>query len=164
MVKTRNNHYVPQWYQRGFQSDNINELHYLNLDPDTKELPNGRIITMNDRYVWPTSKCFVEKDLYTTFFGSDINDEIERKLFGRIDDIGVLAIRAFISDDPSEWHYNIRNFFEYIDAQKLRTPKGLFWIKKLNSFMHVSLSNNWPLSSTSKHSNSFASLHSRSAM
>ena len=130
MVKTRNNHYVPQWYQRGFQSDNINELHYLNLDPDTKELPNGRIITMNDRYVWPTSKCFVEKDLYTTFFGSDINDEIERKLFGRIDDIGVLAIRAFISDDPSEWHYNIRNFFEYIDAQKLRTPKGLFWIKK----------------------------------
>lgn len=130
MEKTRNNHYVPQWYQRGFQSNNINKLHFLNLDPDTKELPNGRIITMNDRNVWPTSKCFVEKDLYTTFFGSHINDEIERKLFGKIDDIGATSIRAFIGDDPSEWHNNISNFFEYIDAQKLRTPKGLSWIKK----------------------------------
>ena len=129
MLKTRNNHYVPQWYQKGFHSVDSNKLFYLDLEPESKKLPNGNIITMNDCWIFPTSKCFVEKDLYTTFFGHDINDEIERKLFGRIDDTGVRAISAFIGDNKSEWHYNISNFFEYIDAQKIRTPKGLSWIK-----------------------------------
>lgn len=26
-------------------------------------------------------------------------------------------------------HANFLNFFEYIDAQKIRTPKGLAWVK-----------------------------------
>ena len=129
MIKTRNNHYVPQWYQKGFHSIDSNKLFYLDLEPESNELPDGRIVKMNDCWLFPTSKCFVQKDLYTTFFGQDINDEIERKLFGKIDDTGVQAIKAFIGDNKSEWHYNISNFFEYIDAQKIRTPKGLSWIK-----------------------------------
>ena len=85
MPKTRDNHYVPEWYQKGFLSGKANQLHYLDLAPDTKRLTDGRIITMNCRSMRPTSKCFYQTDLYTTFFGQYINDEIERILFGQID-------------------------------------------------------------------------------
>ncbi|PCJ41095.1 MAG: hypothetical protein COA71_08590 [SAR86 cluster bacterium] len=125
----RNNHYVPQWYQRGFLSSSSNNLHYLDLCPDTKTLPNGRVITMNDRKSLPTSQCFYEEDLYSTFFGQYINDEIENKLFGELDDTGSRAIRAFINEDMSDWHNHFTNFFMYVDAQKIRTPKGLNWIR-----------------------------------
>ncbi len=129
MSKTRDNHYVPQWYQRGFLSSASNKLHCLDLTPNTKQLPDGRVITMNEYHLWPTSKCFFERDLYTTFFGKYINDEIEKKLFGGMDDTGSKAVRAFIGKDISEWHNNFSNFFSYIDSQKIRTPKGLDWIK-----------------------------------
>lgn len=130
MSKTRDNHYVPQWYQRGFLKDyKKNSLIYLNLHPDQKELPNGKVITFNDRKNEPTSKCFYKTDLYTTFFGSYINDDVETFLFGKIDDSGSKAVRAFIDTDPSGWYHHFFNFFTYIDAQKLRTPKGLNWIR-----------------------------------
>ena len=76
MIKTRNNHYVPQWYQKGFHSIDSNKLFYLDLEPESNELPDGRIVKMNDCWLFPTSKCFVQKDLYTTFFGYVINDEL----------------------------------------------------------------------------------------
>jgi hypothetical protein len=131
MSKTRDNHYVPQWYQRGFLFNNSNQLHYLDLTPDTKQLPSGRVITIsfkkpNPR---PTSQCFFQTDLYTTFFGDYINDDIEQKLFGEIDNTGAKAVKAFISEDISEWHHNFSDFFSYIDSQKIRTPKGLNWLK-----------------------------------
>ena len=128
MSNARDNHYVPQWYQRGFLLSHSNQLHYINLTPDTKQLPDGRIITMNDRNMRPTSTCFYQTDLYTTFFGKYINDEIERMLFGKIDDIGSRAVWAFIAEDISEWHHHFSDFFSYIDSQKIRTPKGLDWI------------------------------------
>lgn len=128
MNKTRDNHYVPQWYQKGFLLEPNNQLYYLNLQPDTKQLPNGKLITMNECRQKPTTKCFYTTDLYTTFFGEHINDDIERILFGEIDDIGAKAIRAFTRNDPGEWVYHFSNFFEYLDAQKIRTPKGLDWI------------------------------------
>lgn len=128
MSKTRDNHYVPQWYQRGFLLESSNQLYYLNLQPDSKKLPNGKVITMNECRQKPTTKCFYTRDLYTTFFGVHINDDIERRLFGKIDDIGAKAIRAFIGNKPEEWITHILDFFEYLDAQKIRTPKGLDWI------------------------------------
>jgi len=130
MSKTRDNHYVPQWYQKGFLKNDSNNLCYLDLNPDKKELPDGRIITFNDRHNWPTSRCFYQADLYTTFFGGYINDYIEKLLFGKIDDLGARAIRAFIEIDMRGWHENFFNFFSYIDTQKLRTPKGLDWIRQ----------------------------------
>jgi hypothetical protein len=130
MSKTRDNHYVPQWYQKGFLKNDSNILCYLDLYPDKKELPDGRIITFNDRHNWPTSRCFYRTDLYTTFFGNYIIDDIEKFLFGKIDDSGARAIRAFIEIDMRAWHENFFNFFSYIDTQKLRTPKGLDWIRK----------------------------------
>lgn len=126
--KTRNNHYVPQWYQKGFLADPKNKLFYLDLTPGTITLPDDRVITMKSLTQRARSSCFYQTDLYTTFFGSYINDEIETKLFGKIDDSGSRAIRAFIGEDMALWHTHFQDFFSYIDSQKLRTPKGLNWI------------------------------------
>jgi len=68
-------------------------------------------------------------DLYSTFFGTSVNDEIERRLFGDIDTRGANAVRAFAGSDISEWHRHFQTLFEYIDIQKIRTPKGLDWLK-----------------------------------
>ena len=54
MSKIRDNHYVPQWYQKGFLLNNSNQLYYLDLIPDTKRLSDGRIIVMNDKSIRPT--------------------------------------------------------------------------------------------------------------
>jgi uncharacterized protein YchJ len=79
---------------------------------------------------WHTpAQRFYGEHLYSTFFGEEVNDEIERKLFGPIDDNGSRAVRAFLTDDQAQWHNNFEDFFTYLDAQKLRTPKGLDWIR-----------------------------------
>ncbi|MCS4300895.1 DUF4238 domain-containing protein [Chryseobacterium sp. BIGb0232] len=131
---TRNNHYVPQWYQRGF-STNSNQLHYLDLSPKEKLLPDGRVIKLKERKLLPFSQCFFEYDLYTTFFGPIISDIIERELFGKIDDFGSRAVRAFIDGTESDRHFRFQDLFRYIDAQKSRTPKGLLWLK--NKYSHL---------------------------
>lgn len=126
---TRNNHYVPQWYQKGF-SLNGKKLHYLNLSPDEITLKDGRVIKHNERQMLPPSQCFFEYDLYTTFFGPFISDLIETELFGEIDNIGSKAVKAFIDGNESDRHDRFMDFFKYIDAQKTRTPKGLTWLKE----------------------------------
>lgn len=73
------------------------------MTPERKTLPDGRVITQND--AWndtPTSKAFVQKVLYSTFFGTSVNDEIERRLFGDIDGRGSQAMRAFSGTDVRE--------------------------------------------------------------
>ena len=127
--QTRNNHYVPQWYQRGFLAPGQSRLCHLNLDPDQKTLPDGRQVPRTALHEWGTKMCFVEYDLYTTRFGSIVNDEIEKHLFGILDDQGSKAVRAFALGDPSEVHETFQDFFEHLAAQKLRTPKGLDWIR-----------------------------------
>jgi hypothetical protein len=126
---TRNNHYVPVWYQKGFLAEGESGLYYLDTCPDERTLPNGRGIVGRSVSKLPPTKCFCTLDLYTTQFGSTLNDEIERYLFGAIDNKGATAVRAFISDDKRAMHESFMAFFEYMDAQKLRTPKGLDWIR-----------------------------------
>lgn len=93
------------------------------------QLKNGEVKTVDSkRWHTPAQKLY-KTDLYSTFFGAEVNDDIERKLFGPIDDNGSKAVRAFLCDDQSQWHNNFQDFFIYLDAQKLRTPKGLDWIK-----------------------------------
>jgi hypothetical protein len=72
---------------------------------------------------------FQQRDLYSTFFGTSVNDEIERHLFGNVDARGSKAIRAFAEADVGGWHRHFQTLFEYIDIQKIRTPKGLDWLK-----------------------------------
>jgi hypothetical protein len=128
--KTRNNHYVPQWYQEGFFEPGRSSLAYVDMTPARKILPDGRVIVQNS--AWddtPTSMAFRQRDLYSTFFGTSINDEIERRLFGDIDLRGSKAVSAFAGTDAREWHEHFQTFFEYLDIQKIRTPKGLDWLK-----------------------------------
>lgn len=128
MTKTRNNHYVPQWYQHGFFEPGQNTYSYLDLTPRQHTLSDGRVVTEKSKFDSPTSRAFCQRDLYSTFFGTSVNDEIERKLFGDIDTRGAHAVRAFLGDDVGEWHRHFETFFEYLDIQKIRTPKGLDWL------------------------------------
>lgn len=127
--QTRNNHYVPQWYQRGFLAPGQSRLFHLNLDPDRKTLPDGRQVPRTSLHEWGTKKCFVEYDLYTTHFGPIVNDDVEKYLFGVIDDQGARAVRAFALGNHADVHESFQDFFEHMAAQKLRTPKGLDWIR-----------------------------------
>lgn len=127
--QTRNNHYVPQWYQRGFFGPDQSRLFYLNLDPDRKTLPDGRQVSRTALHEWGTKSCFVEYDLYTTHLGPIVNDDVERHLFGAIDEKGAKAVRAFLFGNHSDIHESYQDFFEYMAAQKLRTPKGLDWVR-----------------------------------
>lgn len=129
MSLTRDNHYVPQWYQEGFREPGRQTLAYLDLAPRKIILPDGQHREERSRFNWTPSKCFRQRDLYSTFFGAAVNDEIERRLFGEIDTKGALAVRAFIGTDQNQWIRHFEDFYLYVDAQKLRTPKGLDWLK-----------------------------------
>ncbi|QIN62599.1 hypothetical protein SBC1_26150 [Caballeronia sp. SBC1] len=129
-MPSRVNHYVPQWYQCGFLAPGASKFVVLDKHPETRTLADGRTVpTQSPIQHWGTKRCFHELDLYTTFFGEDVNDEIERLLFGPIDAKGAHAVGAFLRGDPAEMHDVFQDFFSYLDAQKLRTPKGLDWIK-----------------------------------
>jgi len=127
---THQNHYVPIWYQKGFIVSPGTSLQVLNLDPPRIDLPNGGSKVLRSVHLnRAPANCFVEEDLYTTRFGGVINDEVERYLFGPIDRLGAAAVRAFATGDQVGIHESFQDFFSYLDAQKMRTPKGLDWIK-----------------------------------
>lgn len=126
---TRQNHYVPIWYQKGFIVGPKTSRFFLDLDPTKTALPDGRVTAGCAVSSRAPKSCFWSEDLYTTRFGSAINDEVERYLFGAIDNYGASAVRAFASIDLATIHKLFQRFFEYLDAQILRTPKGLDWIK-----------------------------------
>lgn len=130
MSKTRNNHYVPQWHQEGFLEPGAKELVYLDLHPDERQAPDGRRFAGKSRFFWPPVKCFRQRDLYSTFFETTVNDEIERRLFGDIDRRGAQAIPAFLAADEVAWVTHFQTLFEYLDIQKIRTPKGLDWLRR----------------------------------
>jgi hypothetical protein len=120
-MTTRRNHYVPVWYQKGFLGGQ-SRLHYLTRTPDQPG-PPPQLQKQSPR------QCFWSDDLYTTLFFGLPNDEIERFLFGAIDNDGAVAVRSVASGDPRAIHDSFQGFFSYIDAQKLRTPKGPDWIR-----------------------------------
>ena len=50
-------------------------------------------------------------------------------LFGRIDNAGAKSVRTFPCAAPHFRQEHFFDFFHYINAQMIRTPKGLFWLK-----------------------------------
>ena len=128
MTITRQNHYVPIWYQKKFLPSGQSSFFYLDLNPEKRKLTDERTVTMNSLHQWGTNKCFWERDLYTTSIFGMANDEIEKYLFGAIDKNGSTAIRALVDQDLQRLYHSFNKVFEYLDAQKLRTPKGLDWI------------------------------------
>lgn len=129
MSITRDNHYVPIWYQRGFLEPGSGRLAYRDLHPEMHPLPDGTSRPGRSRFRSAPKQCFVQRDLYSTFFGPLVSDEIEKRLFGAADNDGAPAIKAFIGEDVSEWHEHFQTLFRFIDVQKLRTPKGLDWLR-----------------------------------
>ncbi|WP_447791039.1 DUF4238 domain-containing protein [Pseudomonas farris] len=127
MNKTRDNHFVARWYQEGFMDARDSQLCYLTRRDI--HLKNGEAKMVYSKRWHTSAQKLYKTDLYSTFFGTEVNDDIERELFGPIDDNGSKAVRAFLTNDQSQWHHNFQNLFIYLDAQKLRTPKGLDWIK-----------------------------------
>jgi hypothetical protein len=89
----------------------------------------NRLVRLQMRQCGQPKQCFWSQDLYTTLFFGMPNDEIERFLFGTIDNDGAVAIRSVARGDPRAVHESFQSFFSYIDAQKQRTPKGLDWIR-----------------------------------
>lgn len=123
---SRKNHYVPVWYQKGFQfSSTGNWL----LDISAPRLrPDGTPIVLLPRRR-PADSSFWENELYVTRFGEVINDEVETILFQEIDNFGANAVRAFVDGDERAMHSQLEPLLSYLGAQKLRTPKGLAWIQ-----------------------------------
>lgn len=125
-------HYVPQWYQKGFLLKGHNSFKILDLRPevfrDSKGVTvgKGRQILTKGPDAW-----FFERDLYTTRVLGEPNDDIERLLFGEIDRTGKEAIVAFLENDWSKMHFTYTQVFEFLDALRLRTPKGLRFLRKV---------------------------------
>ncbi len=129
----RNNHYVPVWYQKRFIAPGAkeNELFYLDLKPATFTDKRGIVHNRRSiRHLGP-KHCFFEKDLYTTNFGSTESTEIERLFFGSVDSNGRDAVDHFTNFNYSagETGSAFNNLMMFMSTQKLRTPKGLGWLK-----------------------------------
>jgi hypothetical protein len=49
---TRENHYVPVWYQRGFLISDQSQPIYLDLAPDKMTLGDGKVVTLPAMRKW----------------------------------------------------------------------------------------------------------------
>jgi hypothetical protein len=131
----RNNHYVPQWYQKRFipEGQIDQELFYLDLKPGTFTDPRGVVHPKRAVRKQGTRFCFAEDELYTTWFGVERRTAIEQVFFGQIDDHGRDAVDFFANYEHfvSGWDGDpLRRMMLYMSTQKLRTPKGLDWISQ----------------------------------
>lgn len=130
MSITRKNHYVPQWHQERFFAPGKTTHFLLDLSPPTFKRRDGTLASGRFLFDSHASRAFVAQDLYSTFFGVEVNDEIEKMFFGDIDRRGADAVRTFCGDDQGAWHQHFEDLFEFLDIQKLRTPKGLAWLRQ----------------------------------
>jgi len=130
--QSHKHHYVPEWYQRRFMLEGQESYFRLDLSPEIIKRPDSSIIKKGEILTKGPNKFFYQIDLYTTKYFDEENDDIERYLFGKIDTAGAAAIPALAS---TRWmkliHSHIIKYFEYMDAQRLRTPKGLNWLIKV---------------------------------
>jgi hypothetical protein len=128
----RHNHYVPEWYQKKFLplAQKNRELYYLDLRPGTFVDPRGIIHPKKSLYHWGFKKCFAENDLYTARFGAVESTEIEQHFFGEIDRKGRDAVEYY-ADFAYPWDGKdaLNDIMMYMSTQKLRTPKGLGWLR-----------------------------------
>lgn len=131
MSTSHKHHYVPQWYQKGFLADGQTQLWILDKGPNRFPRPKGGYSVARDVYQKGPGAMFYEKHLYTVEAFGQSNDEIERFLFGEIDTKGAEATSAYLASDWDKIHDLHSHLFEFMDALRLRTPKGLRWLKEL---------------------------------
>lgn len=134
----RNNHYVPEGYQRNFLPEvGEKKFYYLDLKPESINCGNGKIVKRKNLLRWGTDSCFAQQDLYTTFFGDQHSTEIEQFFFGKIDRNSVEAIRHFSnfthpdSEGSGECfdEESFNNLLLFMSTMKMRTPKGLKFLQ-----------------------------------
>jgi hypothetical protein len=130
----KSNHYVPVWYQKRFipLNQRDKDLLYLDLRPETFKGPGGNVLLRRAMRRLGPRYCFCENDLYTTNLGAKESREIEQYFFGQIDSKGREAVNHF-----ANFKYTMENsgsalndIMMYMSTQKLRTPKGLSWLKE----------------------------------
>jgi hypothetical protein len=133
------NHYVPRWYQHGFipEAASPRRYHYLDLKPERVEHAGGGFHYRTARRHIGPDICFEQEHLYTLFFKEYATDVIEKRFFGTIDARGADAVSFFadykVNDQSGK---AVQDLVWYIDAQKLRTPKGLDFLKGLSGGDH----------------------------
>lgn len=130
----RNNHYVPEWYQKRFipPLQPNRELYYLDLKPRIVTDSKGVAHTVNPLHRWGPRRCFSEQDLYTRRLGLGESTEIERVFFGSIDRKGQEGVEYFAQfAHPSVNYDAFMGLMRYMSTQRLRTPKGLSWLKSV---------------------------------
>ena len=126
------NHYVPVWYQNRFipptQLDR--SLYYLDLKPGVFTDAKGKVThEYTGLHKRGPKGCFVEKDLYTTYLGSEASTGIEQSFFGPIDRNGKIGVEYFSDYEYQTVDYAAYDFMiNFLSTQKLRTPKGLGWL------------------------------------
>lgn len=136
MEITHNNHYVPVWYQKRFMKGGKTSYFLLDKKTNFISIPNKGCKKTEELSEKGARSFFFEEDLYTTssIFSGKQNDEIEKYLFGKIDIDGKKALQALVAEDwMSKLHERYGSIFEYMDAQILRTPRGINWLKKISN-------------------------------
>jgi hypothetical protein len=120
------------WYQRRFFPPGIADqrFYYLDLSPETVTTPSGTTYTKNAIRRLGTANCFCQNDLYTTQFEQYQSRDIEKFFFGRIDDKAAAAMDFFTTfTHPDADGSALGIMIEYLSVQKLRTPKGLGYLR-----------------------------------
>jgi len=130
----RRNHYVPVWYQKRFVSPEARdrELFCLDLNPGT--FLDGRGVAHPRkplRRLGP-KHCFYQTDLYATSLPFMSPTDIEEFFFGEIDAAGRSAVAHFGEFQHMKLgqHEALQALMVYMSTQKLRTPKGLNWLRQ----------------------------------
>jgi hypothetical protein len=128
--QSHRHHYVPIWYQKGFLEPGQTSFKILDKSPDVYKDSGGRVrghgrAILNkgpDAHFW-------QPDLYTIRWLGRTDDVIERQLFGAIDAYGKKAIEAWLAEDYNAVHDTYWHVYEFMDALRLRTPKGLRFVQ-----------------------------------
>lgn len=128
MSESKNHHYVPVWYQKHFLHDGMRELYVLNKKP-WFDLPDRRITTRQIELRSPRV-TFCEDRLYSVENTGLPNDIFETEFYGPVDRTGAAAVRAIAALAHKEFinGKTYTEFFEFLSAQSLRTPRALAWL------------------------------------
>jgi uncharacterized protein DUF4238 len=127
----RNNHYVPQWYQRRFIPPEAKdrELFLLDLKPEKFKTSSGKKLTRKALRRTGPRRCFGIDDLYTTRIGGVESRELEKTFFGDVDRRGQRSVEWFARDGWDGIYEDVlQDLMLFMSTQKLRTPKGLDWL------------------------------------
>ena len=128
----KHNHYVPKWYQKRFLPNGQSKQWYLDLHPEKKVIDSGLSYTRRALLHWGPTRCFAQDDLYTTKLGNIENRDIEKFFFGHFDNTAPSAVEHLANFEfTSQTKDAFQILVQYMSVQKLRTPKGLGWLRSM---------------------------------